>query len=421
MNVGEINYYTHSSKTRCVFVDNKDLPLISIDIWCKAGSSFEEIDKKGSAHFLEHMIFKGSNKLKPGEFDHKIESLGGISNASTGFDDVHYHVLVPSINFKESLALLTNLVVSPKFKIEEFNKEKGVVIDEIKQQNDQIDEKLFNYFLKRVWGNSYYAKSILGTEKSVKILDIKDLEDFHKKHYVSEKICIAIAGNLTKNIFEAFEKSNLSGIYQLEGENKSIAIKETQPIKKQIARTGREEVIFKKLEFSRIFMAWNIPSLYDQKNIIGLEILAAMLSVGRNSRLIRILKEEKNIVESIYVDVNAGEFGGILIIEACCEIKNTIIVEEQINLLINQLIDFKDLCLNEIRKSINIVKSNYVFNLETSTQLSSFFGNELLWGRKDSINKFEEYLEYWSHLNNFKEIIQFINKEKFTLLAYPHR
>ena len=59
MKVGDVNYYTHSSKTRCVFVDNKELPLISIDIWCKAGSSYEDVDKNGTAHFLEHMIFKG--------------------------------------------------------------------------------------------------------------------------------------------------------------------------------------------------------------------------------------------------------------------------------------------------------------------------------------------------------------------------
>jgi len=146
MNVGEINYYTHSSKTKCVFVDNKELPLISIDIWFKAGSSFEEVDKNGTAHFLEHMIFKGSNKIMPGEFDHKIETLGGISNASTGYDDVHYHVLVPPSNFRESLALLTNIVVAPDFNPEEFTKEKGVVFDEIKQQNDQPEERLFNYF-----------------------------------------------------------------------------------------------------------------------------------------------------------------------------------------------------------------------------------------------------------------------------------
>ena len=103
MNFGEIHYFTHSSKTKCVFVDNKELPLISIDIWCKAGASFEGDYKNGTAHFLEHMIFKGTHKIMPGEFDYKIESLGGISNASTGYDDAHYYVLIPQITLKNHL------------------------------------------------------------------------------------------------------------------------------------------------------------------------------------------------------------------------------------------------------------------------------------------------------------------------------
>ena len=415
MKVGDVNYYTHSSKTKCVFVDNKELPLISIDIWCKAGSSFEDVDKNGTAHFLEHMIFKGSNKIMPGEFDHRIESLGGLSNASTGYDDVHYHVLVPPSNFKESLALLTNIVVDPDFNPDEFIKEKGVVIDEIKQQNDQPEERLFNYFLKRVWLSPNYANSILGTEQSIKNLEINDLEKFHSKHYTTEKICIAIAGNLSEEIYKILEKSDLSGI------NKSpnlINLKDKPSIK---IRDGRESVQFDNLEFSRIFMAWFIPNLDDQKNIIGLEILASILSVGRNSRLVKILKEDSNLVESVYVDVNAGELGGLLIIEASCESKDIDLVEKQINKTIDEISNCKTLTLDEIKKAINIVKSNYIFNLETSTQLSSFFGNELLWGRKFSINNLESHLNYWNDLDNFKEITEYICGEKFTLVASPSK
>ncbi len=419
MNVGEVNYYTHSSKTRCVLVDNKELPLISIDIWCKAGSSFEEVDKNGTAHFLEHMIFKGSNKIMPGEFDHKIESLGGLSNASTGYDDVHYHVLIPPNNFRESLALLTNIVVSPNFNADEFIKEKGVVIDEIKQQNDQPEEKLFNYFLKRIWLSSNYANSILGTEQSIKKLEISDLEEFHSKHYTTEKICIAIAGNLSGDIYKILEKSDLSGI-----NNKSIYKDPNFINQKKIKpnlqiRKGREVIKFENLEFSRIFMAWFIPNLSDQKNIIGLEILASILSVGRNSRLVKILKEDNNLVESVYVDVNAGELGGLFIIEASCENKDINLVEKQIYKTIDEFLDYKILTFDELRKAINIVKSNYVFNLETSTQLSSFFGNELLWERKSSINNLESHLNYWNDLNNFKEITKFIREDKFTLIALP--
>ncbi len=413
MKVGDVNYYIHSSKTRCVFVDNKELPLISIDIWCKAGSSFEDVDKNGTAHFLEHMIFKGSNKIMPGEFDHKIESLGGVSNASTGYDDVHYHVLVPPNNFKESLALLTNIVVAPDFNPNEFIKEKGVVIDEIKQQNDQPEERLFNYFLKRVWLSPNYANSILGTENSIKNLEINDLVKFHSKHYTTEKICIAIAGNLSDEIYNIFEKSDLSGIK----ETPNLINHKNKPSLK--IRNGRELVKFDNLEFSRIFMAWFIPNLNDQKNIIGLEILASILSVGRNSRLVKILKEDTNLVESVYVDVNAGEFGGLFIMEASCEPKDIDLVEKQINKTIDEISNCKDLALDEIKKAINIVKSNYIFNLETSTQLTSFFGNELLWGRKSSINNLESHLKYWNDLDNFKEITEYISAEKFTLVASP--
>jgi len=413
MNVGEVNYYTHSSKTRCVFVDNKELPLISIDIWCKAGSSFEEVNKNGTAHFLEHMIFKGSNKIMPGEFDHKIESLGGVSNASTGYDDVHYHVLVPPNNFKESLALLTNIVVAPDFNPDEFIKEKGVVIDEIKQQNDQPEERLFNYFLKRVWLSPNYANSILGTEHSIKNLEINDLVKFHSKHYTTEKICIAIAGNLSEEIYKIFEKSDLSGIK----ESPNLINLKNKPSLK--IRNGRESVKFDNLHFSRIFMAWFIPNLNDQKTIIGLEILASILSVGRNSRLVKFLKEDSNLVESVYVDVNAGELGGLFIIEASCESKDIDLVEKQINKTIDEISNCKALALDEIKKAINIVKSNYIFNLETSTQLSSFFGNELLWGRKSSINNLESHLKYWNDLDNFKEITEYIRGEKFTLVASP--
>ena len=413
MNVGDVNYYTHSSKTRCVFVDNKELPLISIDIWCKAGSSFEDVDKNGTAHFLEHMIFKGSNKIMPGEFDHKIESLGGLSNASTGYDDVHYHVLVPPCNFRESLALLTNIVVAPDFNPDEFIKEKGVVIDEIKQQNDQPEERLFNYFLKRVWLSPNYANSILGTENSIKNLEINDLVKFHSKHYTTEKICIAIAGNLSEEIYKIFEKSDLSGIK----ESPNLINLKNKPSLK--IRNGRESVKFDNLEFSRIFMAWFIPNLNDQKNIIGLEILASILSVGRNRRLVKILKEDSNLVESVYVDVNAGELGGLFIMEASCESKDIDLVEKQINKTIDEISNCKALALDEIKKAINIVKSNYIFNLETSTQLSSFFGNELLWGRKSSINNLESHLKYWNDLDNFKEITEYIRGEKFTLVASP--
>ena len=106
--------------------------------------------------------------------------------------------------------------------------------------------------------------------------------------------------------------------------------------------------------------------------------------------------------------------------EASCESKDTFLVEKQINRIIDEVLNFKDLTLDEIKKAINIVKSNYIFNLETSTQLSSFFGNELLWGRKSSIHNLESHFKYWNDLDNFKEITEYICGDKFTLIASPN-
>ena len=180
---------------------------------------------------------------------------------------------------------------------------------------------------------------------------------FHSKHYTTEKICIAIAGNLSEEIYKFFEKSDLSGIK----ESPNLINLQNKPSLK--IRNGRESVKFDNLEFSRIFMAWFIPNLNDQKNIIGLEILASILSVGRNSRLVKILKEDSNLVESVYVDVNAGELGGLFIMEASCESKDIVLVEKQINKTIDEISNCNALSLDEIKKAINIVKSNYIFNL----------------------------------------------------------
>ena len=150
-------------------------------------------------------------------------------------------------------------------------------------------------------------------------------------------------------------------------------------------------------------------------------MLSTILSVGRGSRLVKILKEDSNLAESVYVDVNAGELGGLLILEASCENKDINLVEKLINETIVEILEYKSMTLDEIKKAVNIVKSNYLFNLETSTQLSSFFGNELLWGRKSSLNKLESFLRYWNDLDNFKEVTQYLRGDKFTLIASSNK
>ena len=117
-----------------------DAPLTCLDFWCRAGSAWEAPQESGLAHFLEHMVFKGSAQLEAGEFDRRIEALGGSSNAATGFDDVHYHVLIPPEAADQALDLLLDLVLRPRLEEEAFAMERQVVLEELAQSEDQPEE-----------------------------------------------------------------------------------------------------------------------------------------------------------------------------------------------------------------------------------------------------------------------------------------
>ena len=223
---------------------------------------------------------------------------------------------------------------------------------------------------------------------------------------------MAIAGNLSKGVIEEYYENSFFHL-----DKKITSQTKTKNELNVITRTGREEIDFNNIEFSRILLAWNIPSLKYQRINIGLEILASILSFGRNSRLVKILKEDKNLVQSIYMDVSAGELGSLLILEACCEDKNLKNVEEEINKIIKEVVSSKKPTPNELKKAINIVKSSYIYNLETSTQIASFFGNEFLWGRENSIKDLNMHLDYWRNGKNFKKILDFLSRDKFTLIA----
>ena len=411
MDLANIKYWKHHSKTNCVFVENNDSPLISIDFWFKAGISFEEKEKVGLAHFLEHMIFKGSKLLKPGEFDLRIEALGGFSNASTGYDDVHYYVDIPPSNLEEALSLLTNLVLSPNLNEKQFDLEKKVIIEEILQNEDQKDELIFSMFLSRVWLDHPYGKPILGKEENINKIKLTDLHNFHKKYYIPINSCIAVAGNLPKNYLQIFKNCALR-------EPRKNIIHTNHPIiDNKYIRKGKEILFFEDIKFSRIFMAWQIPCSKDQKNILGYEIISSILTDGRNSILSRSLKEDKQIVESIYSGVQPGEYGSLFIIEASLKKENLKKVENLINNLFQKLLTNSDLN-NKIIKALRIVKSNYIFNLETSSQLTYFYGNHLLWGRLNPQIELRKNFKYWENIENLKKLLNFLLQEKFTFIAH---
>jgi len=205
----KVNQWSLSNGATCVVANMEESTLTCIDFWCKGGSNYEMKDEEGMAHFLEHMIFKGSKNLKEGEFDLKIESLGGSSNAATGLDDVHYHVLVPPEKIEEALNLLLELLLFPTIEENAFEMEKEVVLEEISQNIDQPDEIIYMKLLKECCSPHRYSRPILGNKETVRNVIPTQMKLFHKKHYVGENCTLSIAGKVPKQIPSIINNSKL--------------------------------------------------------------------------------------------------------------------------------------------------------------------------------------------------------------------
>ncbi len=407
----KVNHWSLPNGATCVVANMEDSTLTCIDFWCRGGSNYEMNNEEGMAHFLEHMIFKGSKNLKEGEFDLKIESLGGSSNAATGLDDVHYHVLVPPENIEEALNLLLELILFPEIEVDAFEMEKEVVLEEIAQNIDQPDEIVYMKLLKECCSPHRYSRPILGNKKTIESLIPKQMKLFHENHYVGENCTICIAGKVPEKIYSIVNDSKLKYL-------KSIINRTTKNDRITFNKGYKKELI-PRLEGGRILKAWELPPAKENQIILGAEIAATILCEGRNSLIVKKLREEKRLIESIEIDLQILEEGGLIILDVCCPLENIEIAEHEINKIFNNLT--KDLLSDkDIDRAKKLVTNNIYFGLELSNQIASTIGNQALWGRHESIIQSIKEISYWSSNRLNKLIFPLFNPENsFTLIAEP--
>ena len=409
----KVKHWSLANGATCVVADIEESTLTCIDFWCKGGSLYEMKNEEGIAHFLEHMIFKGSKNLKEGEFDLKIESLGGSSNAATGLDDVHYHVLVPPEKIEEGLTLILELLLFPKIEQDAFEMEKEVVLEEIAQNIDQPDEIIYMKLLNNCLTPHRYSKPILGDEKTVKNINPKQMKLFHKNHYVGKNCTLCIAGNLPSEIHSIINNSKLKELKTISKEN---FISNTTTFNK-----GYKKETIPRLEGGRILKAWKLPPAKEQILILGVEIAATMLCEGKSSLIVKELREEKRIIESIDIDLQILEEGGLILLDVSCPVENLKIVESEVNNILKELTT--DLVTNnDLERAKKLVVNNIYFGLELSSQISSTLGNQALWGRHKSILQSIDDISYWTTKRLNQLIFPLFNPENaFTLIAEPEK
>jgi zinc protease len=394
-----------------VQIELPQAPVVCLDLWCRAGSAWETSAESGLAHFLEHMVFKGSQHLDAGEFDLKVEALGGNSNAATGFDDVHYHVLIPPAAAPQAMELLLDLVLQPRLDDDDFAMERQVVLEELAQSEDQPEEVAFQELLRQACGNHAYGLPILGRREALEAHTTDAMAAFHRRHYRADRCCLSVAGPLAGLDLERHLRESPLAALAPSDHNSAVPVLQLQP--------GKQRIELARLEAARLLMAWQLPGAADQDSVMGGDLITTLLAEGRRSRLVEQLRERLRLVESIDLDLNVLESGCLVLLEAVCEPEQLDAVDQQVRQVLLELIDTSP-SEAELDRAKRLVGNGYRFSLEVAGSVAAMVGNSQLWGRRHNLQRPLEWLEGWSTERLSQEVIPLLHPDRaYCLQAVP--
>ncbi|MEB3352581.1 MAG: pitrilysin family protein [Cyanobacteriota bacterium] len=384
----------------------EEAPLVCLNFWCRAGSVFERPEESGLAHFLEHMVFKGSERLGAGEFDRRIEALGGSSNAATGFDDVNYHVLIPPAAAGEALDLLLDLVLEPRLEADAFAMERRVVLEELAQSEDQPEEVALQRLLGRAAPDHAYGLPILGRRDALLAHTPDAMAAFHRRLYGGGRCVLAMGGAITPALLERAAHGALAAL--------PPAADLPPPPALQL-RPGEQRLALPRLEAARLLMVWPLPPAADHDGVIGADLATTLLAEGRRSRLVDRLREQLRIVESIDLDLHVLEGGSLALLEAVCDEEELPAVRQAIGEVWRELAE-QPLAEEEWRRALRLVSNGYRFGLEAAGGVAGLLGSNQLWGRQQPLDQPLRQLEQWSPQRLQHSLLPLLDPERACVL-----
>ena len=344
-------------------------PVVVADIWVKAGANLEPESWSGMAHFLEHMIFKGTDTLKAGVFDKTIENRGGVSNAATSYDYAHYSLTTTSTYLEETLPLMGELLLNAAIPEVELNRERNVVLEEIRQASDNPDWMGYQALYKSVFQQHPYGRSVLGREENVARHGAEQLRCFHRAHYQPENMTVSIAGGIDSS--KAFDLVNRT--FDKFAPPCFDCPPTHKPQKPSINRIRRQEIQIPRLEQARLLMGWLAPGVEQVRIGYGLDLRSVVLGGGRTSRLVRDLRENKQLVYGIHSSFSLQQQSSLFAINAWLEPEQLEQVEELIRLHLQRLISQK-ITEQELTRAKRLLCNDYAFSTETPNQIAGLYG-----------------------------------------------
>lgn len=359
---------TKLSNGATIIAEQMPVDAVNFNVWFNIGSAVESNQINGMAHFLEHMIFKGSKKLLCGEFERIVESRGALTNAATSQEYTHFYVTCSPENFADLAPLQLDLVLSSSLPDEEFVREKLVVLEEIRRANDNPRRLAFEKAMNICFPNLPYSRPILGTQASIEPLIREQMFEFHRYWYQPASMTVNAVGNLPVE--------DLIAIVAEAMENYSVGqamVKMPFVSESAFQEIVRDEYVDPALKQSRMIMMWHVPGLMSFEDTLALDVLAVVLGQGKLSRLFRSLRENKRLVKGISASNMTHQVQGVFYIGSQLSKDNLDLVEGEI---LDHIKDIQDNGINEseLKRVCNLVANQFIFQSEKPSDRTNLYG-----------------------------------------------
>ncbi|WP_434687900.1 M16 family metallopeptidase [Pseudanabaena minima] len=351
-----------------IIAEQIPVDAVNLSIWVDVGSAVESDDINGMAHFLEHMVFKGSDRLALGEFEQAIESHGGNTNAATSQDYTHFYINVAPKDFAKLAPLQLDVVLKASIPDEEFQRERHVVLEEIRRSEDNPDRRIYRHISELIYDQLPYRRAVLGPVDVIEKVTSEQMKAFHRQWYAPQNMTIAVVGNLPV--------SEMIGVIANYFEGDAIADKpepKTFTPEKPFTKIVRREVTDTSLKQARLSMTWRVSGLNELSETYPLSILANILGSGRTSRMVQDLRENRRIVDRISVSNSAMRWQGNFQVFAKLNVEGVAIVEEAIREHIRQLHEVP-VTDEELAKIRTQVSNRFIFGNESPKERAGIYG-----------------------------------------------
>src|SRR5438552_1860890 len=288
---------------------------VSMGAWIGTGSRDESAEVNGISHFVEHMVFKGTTTRSAQQIAREVDTIGGNLDAFTGKEMVCFNIKVLDENVPPALDVLADLVLHPTFTPDELTREQGVILEEIKMDEDNPDYLVNEVWTQNFWKGDALGRPILGTAKTVSNFNQQVLFDFYAGRFTPSNMVFSAAGNLEHDAFVA----------QVEKEFDSLTANGEAAMPQMATRTATPHITLKRkkaLEQVQFCLGVPAPPVNDRRRY-GVYLLNTMLGGGMSSRLFQTIREDQGLAYAIYSEMSPFRDTGSLCVYAGTSVDKT--------------------------------------------------------------------------------------------------